>query len=76
MRRKKLMFTVDIESDTQPGIIAGLEAAIRRLRQGGTALNVAASAYEVFLRPQDEDTTAEFQRQYADAHPKALGDWL
>lgn len=71
-----MKFLIEIESDTQPGLIYQLERAIKRLKEGGCWLNCANLDGDVQLKPGDDSTHDRYGDLWTLSHPKRQADWL
>lgn len=71
-----MKFIIEIEANTQPGLIESLNIAKQRLVLGGCYVNQCHSTGSVKMKPADTMSEDEFQQQFHDAHPKPKAKWV
>ena len=70
----KMAFSITIGGDDQPALIRAIDEARKALMDGRCHVGMCGCV-DVVMGPSDNDTEAEFRRQYQAAHPQTSTPW-
>ena len=70
-----MKYHIEIEADTQPGLIEAIEEVRSAFASGSSWRNVSSGSFRLKLKPEDERTQEELQQQWKDAHPRPSAPW-